>query len=142
VSYGGKRGWPALQVVTIGLGGTIIAQSAILMISASWAWLLWIALALFVTVMTLVQTRVSLFFPSSLAGRANSGYNLMLFSGAFAVQWGIGVLIDLFEKHGTSPAHAMKYVRCIRIQNHLARQVVLWFYRSQLNRRGLHVNYF
>ena len=33
-------------------------------------------------------------FPSHLAGRALSAYNLVIFAGIFVVQWGIGLLID------------------------------------------------
>lgn len=33
-------------------------------------------------------------FPSSLAGRANTAINLTMFSGSFAMQWGIGVIAD------------------------------------------------
>ena len=33
-------------------------------------------------------------FPASFAGRANTAMNLTMFGGAFAVQWGIGVVAD------------------------------------------------
>jgi MFS family permease len=108
VSYGGNRGWPVLKVITIGLSGAILVQAAMLMMSHPLSWLLWIALAGFVSLGLLVSTFVSLSFPPSLAGRANSAYNLMLFIGAFVVQWGIGVLIDMFQRTGASPANAMR----------------------------------
>ena len=108
VSHGGRRGWPVLRVVTLGLIGTIVAQAAILAVTAPWAWSLWLVLALFVTVTTLVQAQVSLSFPVAQAGRANSAYNLMLFIGAFAAQWGIGLLIDIIAARGVSQADAMR----------------------------------
>lgn len=108
LSYGGHRGIPVLKVVTIGLSGAILVQAAMLMTSHPLSWLLWIALAAFVSLGMLVATYVSLSFPPSLAGRANSAYNLLLFIGAFVAQWGIGVLIDMFQRNGASQADAMR----------------------------------
>jgi hypothetical protein len=42
-------------------------------------------------------------FPAALAGRALSAYNLVIFSGIFVVQWGIGLAVDLFQSLGFSP---------------------------------------
>jgi hypothetical protein len=118
VSIDGKRGWSTVRAVTVGLTGAILMQLAIVIIAAPWAWLLWIPLAIFVTVTTLVQSHVSLSFPPSLAGRANTAYNLMLFIGAFTVQWGVGLLIDAFTMRGTSPASAMRaaFSVCLTVQ--------------------------
>jgi hypothetical protein len=65
-----------------------------------------------------VQTSVSLSFPTALAGRANSAYNLMVFIGIFTVQWGIGVLIDTFEGFGANSSTAMRaaFAVCIALQ--------------------------
>lgn len=39
-------------------------------------------------------------FSPALAGRALTAFNLVLFSGVFVVQWGIGLLIDGFMALG------------------------------------------
>jgi predicted MFS family arabinose efflux permease len=55
------------------------------------------ALALFCvtsTCISLAQPAVGMVFPASLAGRALSGYNLVIFVGVFVVQWGIGLVVD------------------------------------------------
>ena len=96
VSYDDKPGWPALKVVAIGIGLSIVLQLAMLLFPYGWAWLLWIPFSLLVTVSTLAQTHVSLSFPSTQVGQVNSAYNLTLFIGAFSVQWGLGLLIDFF----------------------------------------------
>ena len=96
VSYDDKPGWPALKVVAIGIGLSIVLQLAMLLFPYGWAWLLWIPFSLLVTVSTLAQTHVSLSFPSTQVGQVNSAYNLALFIGAFSVQWGLGLLIDFF----------------------------------------------
>lgn len=48
------------------------------------------------TFLSLAQPAVGMAFPAELAGRALSAYNLVIFAGVFAVQWGIGLLIDAF----------------------------------------------
>jgi MFS family permease len=118
VSTDGSRGWSTATAVTLGLAGTIVAQAAILMITARWGWILWLPLAFFATSTTLVQAHVSLSFHPSLAGRANTAYNLLLFIGAFAAQWGIGLLIDLFKSKGVAPAAAMQaaFGLCLALQ--------------------------
>lgn len=52
------------------------------------------------TVVALAQPAVGMAFPAALAGRALSAFNLMIFSGIFCVQWGVGLLIDAFRALG------------------------------------------
>ncbi len=108
VSYGQRRGLPVLRVVAIGLGLSIMVQLLMLLLPYAWSWVLWIAFGVVITVTTLAQTHVSLAFPPALAGRANSAFNLTLFIGAFSVQWGIGLLVDLFVSRGWSASMAMR----------------------------------
>jgi len=108
VAYGTRPGLPVLRVVAVGLTGSVLVQLLMVLLPFSWSWVLWIAFGLLITVTTLAQTHVSLAFPPSLAGRANSAFNLTLFIGAFSVQWGIGVLIDIFAGFGVSAADAMR----------------------------------
>jgi len=69
------------------------------------------ALALFCTATTfisLAQPAVAMVFPASLAGRALSAYNLVIFVGVFVVQWGIGLVIDAFRAAGWSEVAAFR----------------------------------
>lgn len=118
ISQDGKRGWLPTRVIALGLSGAIAVQGMMLLVSAPWAWVLWILLTAFVTVTTLAQTSVSLSFPPALAGRANSAYNLLIFTGAFVMQWGIGLLIDMFKMTGLSPAASMRaaLALCVALQ--------------------------
>jgi hypothetical protein len=45
-------------------------------------------------------------FRPELAGRALSAYNLVIFSGVFSVQWGVGLLIDGFKALGWAEVSA------------------------------------
>lgn len=118
VSQDGKRGWRTTRAIATGYIGAITIQCLMLAYPASWTWVLWLVLTAFVTVSTLAQTSISLSFPSALAGRANSAYNLMIFIGAFVMQWGIGLLIDLFRSYGASPSTAMRgaLAVCVALQ--------------------------
>jgi MFS family permease len=122
------------RVVTIGLTGTLLAQTAMLFFPAPWSWLLWLLLAVGITVNTLGQSAVSLSFPASLAGRANSAYNLSVFIGAFVAQWGIGLLIDAFEARGASAADAMRATLGIFVVLQTASLVAFAMNRAQPQR--------
>lgn len=108
VSYGQRRGLPVLRVVAVGLSLSVGIQLMMVLLPYTWSWLLWIVFGVVITVTTLAQTHVSLAFPPALAGRANSAFNLTLFIGAFSVQWGIGLLVDLFAANGWSQSEAMR----------------------------------
>ena len=41
-------------------------------------------------------------FPPALSGRANTALNLLVFAGAFGLQWGIGIFVDALQGSGWS----------------------------------------
>jgi len=57
---------------------------------------------------SLAQPAVGMVFPASLAGRALSAYNLVIFIGVFVVQWGIGLLVDAFRAAGWAEVAAFR----------------------------------
>jgi MFS family permease len=84
------RGQPLSLVV---LAAIIVAGPA----AGAGAWALFCVSSTFVS---LAQPAVGMAFPPGLAGRALSAYNLAVFAGVFAVQWGIGLLVDAFSAAG------------------------------------------
>jgi predicted MFS family arabinose efflux permease len=118
VSYGDGSGIPVRRMLAGGLGAALVVQVAIIAIPLQWSWMLWMPLAFCMTVTALAQARVSLHFPAASAGRANSAYNLTVFSSAFVVQWGVGLLIDAFAATGATPAQAMQlaFAICVACQ--------------------------
>ena len=58
------------------------------------------------TFVALAQPAVGMAFPSHLAGRALSAYNLVIFAGIFVVQWGIGLLVDAGRAMGLANTQA------------------------------------
>ncbi|MCE2866050.1 MAG: MFS transporter [Oxalobacteraceae bacterium] len=108
VAYGQRTGLPVLRVVAVGLSISVVVQALMVLLPYESSWWLWIVFAVVITVTTLGQTHVSLAFPTALVGRANSAFNLTLFVGAFSVQWGIGLLVDLFVSFSWQSAAAMR----------------------------------
>lgn len=86
------------------LAGIVIAGQD----GAAYAGLLWALFCVSSTFLSLAQPAVGMAFPSALAGRALSGYNLVIFAGVFAAQWGIGLLIDAFAAAGWTQARAFQ----------------------------------
>jgi hypothetical protein len=54
---------------------------------------LWLFFGFFGTACILPYAVLSQQFPPELAGRANTGLNLLVFLAAFAAQWGVGVIL-------------------------------------------------
>ena len=82
-----------------------------------------IALALYClscTVAALMQPAVGLVFAPSMAGRALSAFNLVIFSGVFILQWGIGLLIDMFQARGWSTVAAFQGAMAVHLALGLA----------------------
>jgi len=73
--------------------------------AGAWAWALFCVSC---TVAALAQPAVGMAFPSALAGRALSAYNLVMFAGIFVVQWGIGLLIDGLRALGLDEVDAFR----------------------------------
>lgn len=125
------RGLNAHRLIGIGVGGIVLAQVAMLLTSSEHAWLLWLLLAMCVPVTTLVQSQVALAFPASLAGRANTAYNLQLFIGATVAQWGMGLLTDAFKLHGATASGAFRAALAILIVLQAAALAQFLFSRAQ-----------
>jgi MFS family permease len=51
-------------------------------------------------VLSLTQPAVAMRFPTSLAGKSLTSFNLLIFVGTFIMQWGIGLIIDLSQFFG------------------------------------------
>ena len=59
-------------------------------------------------VLTLTQPAIALSFPTSLAGKSLTSFNLLIFLGTFIMQWGIGLVIDLCQFLGKEEIQSFK----------------------------------
>ncbi len=93
-----KRGWHADRLITIGLP-TSFAMLLLLIVGqqhlGAGTALVWALFCVGSTFVALAQPAVAMAFEPGLAGRALSAYNLVIFTGVFVVQWGVGLLVDL-----------------------------------------------
>ena len=98
-----RRGWSASRLIGWGVPLSLVVLSVNIAQGASTGWPGWALYCVSSSVMGVAQPAVGMAFKASLAGRGLSGYNLMIFSGVFVVQWGIGLLIDAFATMGLAP---------------------------------------
>jgi hypothetical protein len=68
--------------------------------AGEWTAALWTLFCVTSSVGTMAQPAVALALRKELAGRALSAYNLVVFAGVFAIQWGIGLAIDALRAAG------------------------------------------
>ncbi len=95
-----RQGWNATRLITWGVPFSLLVLAFNIAAGASTGWLGWALFCMGSSVLGLAQPSVGMAFKPSLAGRALSAYNLMIFAGVFTVQWGIGLLIDVFAALG------------------------------------------
>ncbi len=98
--YLARRGWHTDRLIAWGAPVSILILAFNIWGGASTGWLGWTAFCVASTVISLSQPAVGMAFKPSLAGRALSAFNLVIFAGVFTVQWGIGLLVDAFAALG------------------------------------------
>jgi MFS family permease len=69
---------------------------------------LWTLYCISCSFVSLAQPAVGMAFAPSLAGRALSAYNLVIFAGVFVVQWGVGLAVDGFKLLGLTEIQAFR----------------------------------
>src|SRR5690606_30748670 len=101
-----RKGIPLTRIAVTGYA--IVVPVVLLIALLPWhaAWLLWLVFALAYPAQSLLQPALTLHFPKAVAGRVLTVYNLFMFSGAFLMQWGIGVVIDLIQGFGVEKVAA------------------------------------
>lgn len=98
-----RRGFHADRLIARGLPASflfiaIIIIAAPALSTGAGAW--WALYCMSSTFVALAQPAVGMAFAPALAARALSAYNLVIFAGVFAVQWGVGLAVDGFKALG------------------------------------------
>jgi predicted MFS family arabinose efflux permease len=88
-----RRGIHARHMFAIGFAVNLAAL-ALIELRVPGALLWWSLYGLGAASNVLGFTALNEGFPRALTGRTNTTLNLMMFSGSFAVQWGIGLIVD------------------------------------------------
>ncbi len=102
------RGLYANKLMTYGVPLNFCVQIYIVLAGADAGALHWALFCISSSFVSLAQPAVGMAFPTALAGRALSAYNLVLFLGVFVVQWGMGLMIDGFKTAGWQEPQAFQ----------------------------------
>jgi hypothetical protein len=123
-----RRGVPPLTVAVAGMIGlaalqTVIAASPPL--ETAWLWPVASFVAAFVTVGFAVINQA---LPSELSARATTSLNLVMFTTAFALQYGFGAALELWPQSaaGTHPIAAWRFALSVLI--FIQASSMLWFW--------------
>ena len=95
-----RKGLTTDRLIALGLPPSFIVLACIVIAGPAAGAIAWALFCVSSTSLALAQPAVGMAFPPSLAGRALSAYNLVIFTGVFVVQWGIGLLVDGFGAMG------------------------------------------
>jgi len=101
-----RRGITANHLALWGMPPSLLCLAWICWAGASAPWWSWIVFLMLNSSVAHLQPALAMAMPAELAGRALTAYNLMLFAGVFAVQWGVGLIIDQFRAAGWAEAAA------------------------------------
>jgi hypothetical protein len=106
------------------MGLALVVELAILLGLAQPAWL-WTVLGLSFSLGNIAYSQLTAAFPVALSGRVNTALNLLVFVGAFCLQWGIGAAVDGFVAGGMVRADAFQStLGCLLVVQVLA---FVWF---------------
>lgn len=100
-----RRGLHADRLMTLGLPLSFVFLAIIIVVGdryAAWTGVLLVFYCIACSFITPSQPAVGMAFTSEVAGRALSAYNLVIFAGVFAIQWGIGLMVDGLMALGAS----------------------------------------
>jgi MFS family permease len=89
----GRRGVPTVRVAAGGMMAFLGVQLLLALQPAGLGVPLWLLFGFCGTACILPYAVLSQQFPPRLAGRVNTGLNLLVFLAAFAAQWGVGAII-------------------------------------------------
>ena len=95
-------GFSALKILKLGLPISFFVMLIIILIGPK-AGAFYITLFILSSIfLSVTQPAVGLSFPSYLAGKALTSFNLLIFLGTFIMQWLMGLVIDLIKNYGYS----------------------------------------
>ena len=95
-------GFSALKILKLGLPISFLVMLSIIILGSK-AGAFYITLFILSSIfLSVTQPAVGLSFPSYLAGKALTSFNLLIFLGTFIMQWLMGLVIDVVKNFGYS----------------------------------------
>lgn len=102
-----RRGFRPARLIGSALGVAWLALIAVIA-GAQPALPLWVIYSFCSATATLLYAALGAYFSSTLFGRVSTALNLLAFTGAFSLQWGLGILVDRFADAGWSRVAAFR----------------------------------
>ena len=121
-----KRGITTFSYASVVSGFAILAQILALYLPGNYASICLFMFGLCSTSFILAQSQFNHFFPNSVSGKASTSFNMLIFAGAFTIQWGIGYLMDIFIAQGFLRPDALRYALLILFILQIASYIWLW----------------
>jgi predicted MFS family arabinose efflux permease len=101
-----KKGVKVATTAVIGMTLFLVVQLLLLLNPTGWTFTLWLAFGFLGTSGVIAYSALSQAFPVHLSGRVTTALNLLVFVAAFAGQWAIGAIIDLWSTGSGQPPTA------------------------------------
>ena len=103
-----NSGFSALKILKLGLPISFLVMLSIIILGSK-AGAFYITLFILSSIfLSVTQPAVGLSFPSYLAGKALTSFNLLIFLGTFIMQWLMGLVIDVVKNFGYSEISGFK----------------------------------
>ncbi len=102
-----RRGITPKMQFTAGIALALLGQLGLVLELAPPVWL-WSILGFAFSLSNIAYPQLTSHFDKALSGRVNSALNLVVFLGAFGLQWGIGALVDWFTGGGMEKITAFR----------------------------------
>lgn len=132
-----RRGIRPQAVAVGGMTAFMFAQLALLTGWQPLAMFFWLLFSLFGTAGILPYAILSQHFPARLAGRANTALNLLVFVVAFAIQWGVGVIIGFWPETASGGYDPVGYRSAFGLLLILQVCAAVWFFlRKEKSEEG------
>ena len=123
-----RAGIAPSYVVGVGVGGAVLVHATLVFGYSEMQPLIWLLFGFLGTAGTVSFAILTHAFPVSMAGRANTALNLLIFVASFLVQWGIGIVVNLYPADNGNYAPE-GYVLAFGATTLLQAASLFWFFR-------------
>jgi len=124
-----RFGYGPLSVMSVATAVYLVSFAGLIFGPLDWMLPLWIVFAATGQLGILGYPHLAEHFGTKLAGRASTAINLLVFGSAFAIQYGIGAVLDLWPSDGGYPPEA--YASAFGIVFGLLIASFFWFFASK-----------
>jgi predicted MFS family arabinose efflux permease len=129
----GRSGIAPSYVVGIGVGVAVLVHASLVVGYTGMQSLVWLLFGFLGTAGTVNFAILAQAFPASMAGRASTALNLLIFVASFLVQWGIGIIVNHYPV-GDGRYAPEGYALALGVTTVLQAVGVVWFFRRMPHR--------